>query len=73
MREPEIPTPNEWMKAPHACREYASWCGIRIAELEEEVELYRTALHDSIRRPMGVVPDSADELYDQDYYEGEGE
>ncbi len=27
-----------------------------------------TALHDAIALPMGVVPDSAEEFYDPDYY-----
>ena len=38
----------------------------------ESVELllsaYKAALHDAINRPMGVVPSSADDLYDQTYY-----
>ena len=38
----------------------------RVGELESEVSRYRTALADACRRPMGVVPDSADGLLAQD-------
>jgi len=33
------------------------------------LEQYRIALHDAIIRPKGVVPESAEELYDQNYYD----
>jgi len=39
--------------------------GGRIDELEAENERLRIALHDAIRRPMGVTPDTALEFYDQ--------
>ena len=35
-----------------------------IIRLEAENARLRTALHDAINRPMGVVPDSAVEFYD---------
>lgn len=35
-----------------------------LSALRSENERLRTALHDAIRRPMGVVPDSAVEFYD---------
>lgn len=37
-----------------------------IQESERENARLRIALHDAINRPMGVVPDSAVEFYDQD-------
>lgn len=37
-----------------------------IQETERENARLRTALHDAINRPMGVVPDSAVEFYEQD-------
>lgn len=37
-----------------------------IQESERENARIRIALHDAINRPMGVVPDSAVEFYDQD-------
>lgn len=37
----------------------------RVAELEAENARLRIALHDAIRRPMGVTPDSAAEFYSQ--------
>jgi len=36
---------------------------------EEKVEKLTKALHDAINRPKGVVPDSATEFYDQDFYD----
>ena len=33
-------------------------------KLEQENERLKTALSDAIRRPLGVVPDSASEFYD---------
>ena len=40
--------------------------GETISQLMQENARLRTALHDAINRPMGVVPDSAVEFYDQD-------
>jgi len=37
------------------------------SDAKKENKRLKKALHDAIRRPMGVVPDSADGLYDQDY------
>ena len=36
--------------------------------LMDEIRSYKKALHDAISRPMGVVPESAENLYDQNYY-----
>ena len=36
-----------------------------IGALQLEISKLTTALHDAIRRPMGVVPDSALRFYDQ--------
>lgn len=36
-----------------------------IGVLQLEISELTTALHDAIRRPMGVVPDSALKFYDQ--------
>ena len=45
------------------------WCRNMVIELTaalaENIRL-RIALHDAINRPMGVVPDSAVEFYEQD-------
>ena len=35
--------------------------------LMSEIRSYKKALHDAISRPMGVVPESAENLYDQNY------
>ena len=40
-----------------------------ILEAAERLEQFEVALHDAINRPLGVVPDSAESLYRQDYYE----
>lgn len=37
----------------------------KIDKLEEKERRLLVALHDAIRRPMGVVPESADEFYSQ--------
>lgn len=37
--------------------------------LMSEIRSYKKALHDAISRPMGVVPESAENLYDQNYYD----
>ena len=36
-----------------------------IGVLQLEISELTTALHDAIRRPMGVIPDSALKFYDQ--------
>ena len=36
--------------------------------LMSEIRKYKKALHDAINRPKGVVPESAENLYDQNYY-----
>jgi len=36
---------------------------IRNQELHDEIRKLKKALHDAIRRPMGVVPESAEEFY----------
>ena len=40
-----------------------------ILEAAERLEQFEVALHDAVRRPKGVVPDSADGLYRQDYWD----
>jgi len=37
--------------------------------LMDEIKNYKTALHDAIDRPKGVVPESAENLFDQKYYD----
>ncbi|AWB21191.1 hypothetical protein DA075_09930 [Methylobacterium currus] len=41
----------------------AALSAARVAELEAENARLRIALHDAIRRPLGVTPDSAVEFY----------
>ena len=44
----------------------------RVLELEAEREQLIRALHETIIRPMGVVPDSALPFYERGYYERNG-
>jgi hypothetical protein len=37
--------------------------------LISEIRSYKKALHDAINRPKGVVPESAESLYEQSYYD----
>ena len=37
-------------------------------ENERKVNMLTRALHDAINKPMGVVPNSATEFYEQDFY-----
>ena len=39
-----------------------------ITKLECKCDKLTRALHDAINKPMGVVPNSAMEFYDQDFY-----
>jgi len=40
------------------------FCGLRIPELEAEVKRLRVAFIAAVRKPMGVVPDGYEDLYD---------
>lgn len=40
-----------------------------ILEAAERLQEFEVALHDAIKRPKGVVPDSAEGLYRQDYWD----
>lgn len=37
-----------------------------VGKLNEKVDALRVALHDAIRRPMGVIPTSAEPFYDHE-------
>ena len=39
-----------------------------LAELAKENHRIRIALHEAINRPKGVVPNEAEEFYEQDFY-----
>lgn len=63
----------------HYCKEhiknpikgYSACPSCEIEMMREEEQQLKQALHDAIRRPMGVVPDSALKFYAPDeYYEG---
>jgi hypothetical protein len=40
----------------------------RYKKVKEECERLKIALHDAIKKPMGVVPESAEEFYDADFW-----
>ena len=40
--------------------------GCAAQELESELNKLRIALHDAIRRPMGIIPESAEQWIDQE-------
>ena len=39
-----------------------------LSELAKEKHRQRTALHEAINRPKGIVPHEAEEFYEQDFY-----
>lgn len=51
--------------------EYAAATIVRLERLRAENEALKVALHDAINRPMGVVPESAEQFYDAERRESE--
>tara|TARA_R110002074_G_scaffold389138_1_gene572294 strand:- start:261 stop:515 length:255 start_codon:yes stop_codon:yes gene_type:complete len=61
------------LKSWHEGAEYEAWDWARkleleLSELATEKHRQRTALHEAINRPKGIVPHEAEEFYDQDFY-----
>lgn len=60
LREPNYSSP-EMVFACRTFAEYACNTAVEINRLKSAIILARTAIRDSIRRPLGVEPDSATE------------
>lgn len=67
MTRNEIADEIEWLAGTSdADSQYTDAAVKMIAERDDENKALRIALHDAIRRPMGVVPASADKFYSVD-------